>query len=74
MHVYMERDGLNLAGTCEVLGMIPENLIQSLTNSFEPYVDQAMEIGLITQSQKHEWIERLKTEFRYRVYWSETVP
>ncbi|MBX2879203.1 MAG: hypothetical protein KTR32_04680 [Granulosicoccus sp.] len=70
MHVYMERDGLNLAGTCEVLGITPENLIQTLTNSFEPYVDQGVAKGLITQVEKLEWIDRVKTEFRNRVYWS----
>ena len=66
----MERDGLNLAGTCEVLGILPENLIQTLTNSFEPYVDQGVTLGLITEAQKSEWIRRVKTEFHNRVYWS----
>lgn len=70
MHIYMERDGLNLAGTCEVLGILPENLIQTLTNSFEPYVDQGVTLGLITEAQKSEWIRRVKTEFHNRVYWS----
>ena len=70
MHVYMERDGLNLAGTCEVLGILPENLIQTLTNSFEPFVDQAVEKGIITQAERLVWIERVRTEFHYRVYWS----
>ena len=70
MHVYMERDGLNLAGTCQVLGIAPENLIQTLTNSFEPYVDEGVAIGLITQAEKLEWIDRVKNEFRYRVYWN----
>ena len=70
MHVYMERDGLNLAGTCEVLGIAPENLIQTLTNSFEPFVNQAVEKGIITQAERLVWIERVRTEFHYRVYWS----
>ena len=70
MHVYMERDGLNLAGTCEVLGIAPENLIQTLTNSFEPYVDQGVAKGLITQAEKLEWIDRVKTEFHNRVHWN----
>ncbi|MBX2835201.1 MAG: hypothetical protein KTR35_00020 [Gammaproteobacteria bacterium] len=69
MHVYMERDGLNLAGTCEVLGIEPENLIQTLTNSFEPFIDQGVAKGLITQADKPEWIDRVKTQFRNRVYW-----
>jgi len=70
MHIYMERDGLNLAGTCEVLGMEPQNLIQTLTNSFEPFVDQGVDRGLITQTEKLEWIYRIKTEFQSRVYWN----
>ena len=70
MLVYMERDGLNLAGTCEVLGMLPENLIQTLTNSFEPYVNQGVEKGLITQAEKLVWIDRVRSEFHHRVYWT----
>ena len=70
MHIYMERDGLNLAGTCEVLGILPKNLIQTLTNSFEPFVDQGVAVGLITQAEKREWIDRVKTEFSNRVYWN----
>jgi len=69
MHVYMERDGLNLAGTCEVLGIMPENLIQTLTNSFEPYVNQGLEKGIITPAERFVWIERVRTEFQSRVYW-----
>jgi hypothetical protein len=69
MHVYMERDGLNLAGTCEVLGIVPENLIQTLTNSFEPYVNQGVAKGLITKAERLVWIDRVKTAFHSRVYW-----
>jgi len=70
MHVYMERDGLNLAGTCEALGIPPENLVQTLTNSFEPYVDQGLALGLISNAEKLVWIDRVKTEFRNRVFWN----
>ena len=66
----MERDGLNLAGTCEVLGFMPENLVETLTNSFEPYVNQGVAKGIITQAERLVWIERVRTEFRNRVYWS----
>lgn len=69
MHEYMEKEGLNLAGTCEALEMLPENLIQTLTNSFEPYVEQAVSSGLITPAEKIEWVDRVKTEFHKRVYW-----
>jgi len=70
MHVYMERDRLNLAGTCEALEISPENLIQTLTNSFEPYVDQGVKLGLITNAEKLEWVDRVKSAFRDRVHWS----
>ena len=72
MHVYMEKDGLNLAGTCEALGMEPENLVQTLTNSFEAYVNQGLAQGLITPSEKHDWIQRIKSAFRKRVHWTGT--
>jgi hypothetical protein len=70
MHVYMERDGLNLAGTCEALGIEPENLIQTLTHSFEPFVDQGVARGLITQAEKPEWIDRIRAAFHKRVHWT----
>ena len=70
MHIYMERDGLNLAGTCGALGIPPENLIQTLTNSFEPYVDQGVALGIVTPAEKLEWIDRVKTAFHSRVYWN----
>jgi len=70
MHIYMERDNLNLAGICEELGMPTENLIQTLTNSFEPFIDQGVALELITKAEKLEWSDRVKTAFHYRVYWS----
>lgn len=71
MHIYMERDCLNLAGTCEALGMNPEHLIQTLTNSFEPYIDQGVALKLITHEEKLEWIDRVSSAFRSRVFWTE---
>ena len=69
MHEYMEDDGLNLAGTCDVLGLDADKLVQSLTNSFEPYVDEAINHGVITADQKQEWLDKIKEEFTKRVYW-----
>ena len=69
MHVYMERDGLNLAGMCGELGIPPENLIQTLTNSFEPFIDQGLDQGLITEAEKLGWIDQVKSGFHYRVHW-----
>ena len=70
MHVYMERDSLNLAGTCEVLGILPGNLIQTLTNSFEPYIDQGVTTGVIRQAEKAVWLDRVREGFHKRVYWN----
>jgi len=70
MHVYMERDGLNLAGTCEALGFQAENLVQTLTNSFAPFVEQGVDNGLINESEKREWMNRIKAGFHERVYWT----
>lgn len=70
MHVYMERDGLNLAGTCEALGIQPQNLVQTLTNSFEPFIDQGVTRGLITEAEKPQWVNRVKAGFHERVYWT----
>jgi len=70
MHIYMERDGLNLASTCEVLGILPENLVQTLTNSFEPFIDQGVALEIISQAEKPDWIDRVKSEFHFRVHWS----
>ena len=70
MHVYMENDGLNLAGCCKVLNLSPDHLIQSLTNSFEPYIDQGVSLGVITAKDKLVWISRVKAQFHKRVFWN----
>lgn len=70
MHVYMESDGLNLAGCCVALHLSPDHLIQSLTNSFEPYIDQGVSLGVITAKDKPEWVSRVKAKFRKRVFWN----
>ena len=69
MHVYMERDQLNLAGTCEELGIPPENLIQTLSNSFEPFIDQAVARAVINPAEKQAWVDRVKSAFYERVHW-----
>jgi len=70
MHVYMEQDGLNLARCCEALQLNPDDLIQSLTNSFEPYIDQGISIGVITAKDKQLWVKRVKEQFHNRVHWN----
>ncbi len=70
MHEYMENDGLNLARICDELELDTDKLIQSLTNSFEPYIDQGVSNGVITADQKQEWLDKVKEEFTNRVYWN----
>jgi len=66
----MERDGLNLAGTCKALGIPPDNLIQTLTNSFEPFIDQGVALGIISELEKPDWVDRVKANFHFRVHWN----
>ncbi len=70
MHVYMEKDGLNLAGCCKAENLSPANLIQSLTNSFEPFIDQGVSLGIINATEKPEWLSRVKAQFHKRVFWN----
>jgi len=69
MHDYMENDGLNLAGICDELNLDADKLVQSLTNSFEPYIDQGISNGVITADQKQGWLDKVMQEFQNRVYW-----
>ena len=69
MHVFMEEQGLNLAGICNHFGLDPENLIKTLTASFVPYIEQGVRNGVITDDEITYWTERVQTEIRNRVYW-----
>ena len=69
MHIFMEESDLNLAGICKRLGFDPENLVDTLTNSFEPYIDEAVSINLISEGESGVWIEKVREQFRRRVYW-----
>lgn len=69
MHVFMEDQGLNLAGICRHFGFDPENLIETLTASFAPFVQQGVKNGVIRDDKAARWTERIRTEFRNRVYW-----
>ena len=69
MHVFMEEQGLNLAGICNHFGFDPENLIETLTASFVPYIEQGIRNGVITDDEIAYWTERVQTEFRNRIYW-----
>ncbi len=68
MHVLMD-SGLNLAGVCETLGLDSENLIETLTASFVPFIQEGVDNKVITSEEATIWTERVRTEFRRRVHW-----
>lgn len=69
MHVLMEDEGMNLAAICEKFGFDPNNLIDTLTMSFAPFVEEGVDNGVISADEAEIWIERIRAEFRNRVHW-----
>ena len=69
MHVFMEEQDMNLASVCKHFGFDPENLVETLTASFVPFIEQGVQNGVITEDEVDYWTERVRTEFRNRVYW-----
>jgi len=69
MHVLMEDAELNLAGVCEHFGFDPENLVETLTASFAPFIEEGVDNGVISSDEVETWTERVRTEFSNRVYW-----
>ncbi|MCG8429263.1 MAG: hypothetical protein MI754_18075, partial [Chromatiales bacterium] len=69
MHVLMEQEGLNLDGVCQHLGLNTQNLVESLVNSFRPFVEQGVNNGVIGEAEADGWLEQLRTQFSKRVYW-----
>ncbi len=69
MHYYMEQENLNLAGVCKELGYDPDKLVESLTNSYEPYIEEAVTKGIIPASDATTWKAKVREQFKRRVYW-----
>ncbi|MBF2759744.1 MAG: hypothetical protein ISN28_05675 [Ectothiorhodospiraceae bacterium AqS1] len=69
MHRLMEDEGMNLAAVCEKFGFDPVNLIDTLTASFAPFVEEGVDNGVIPMDEAQIWIERIRAEFRNRVHW-----
>ncbi|WP_025770037.1 hypothetical protein [Thioalkalivibrio sp. HK1] len=69
MHVLMEDEGMNLAAICEKFGFDPVDLIDTLTASFAPFVEEGVDNGVISAKEADIWIERIGAEFRNRVHW-----
>ncbi|UZR96873.1 hypothetical protein [Chondrinema litorale] len=69
MHTFMENYGYNLAMVCENYDFDPENLIESLTNSFVPFIEEGVENGVISSDEVEYWTEQVREEFSNRVYW-----
>lgn len=70
MHVLMEDGGMNLAAICENFGFDPENLVETLTASFVPFIEEGVENGIISADEVEAWTEKVRTEFSNRVYWN----
>ncbi len=68
MHDYMD-DGFNLGDLAVELGRDPDDLVETLTASYAPYVDEGVVNGVITEAEAADWIDLLRTEFNDRVYW-----
>jgi hypothetical protein len=50
-------------------GFEPENLVQTLTNSFAHFLDEGVSNGVLTQSEVNGWLQQIETQFRNRVNW-----
>lgn len=69
MHVYMEEQGMNLAAVSEELGLNPDDLVETLTYSFMPFVQQGVDNGVISAEEADTWNEQIRVQFNNRVYW-----
>ncbi len=69
MHVYMEQEKLNLAQVCEKLGFDPDKLIESLTLSFVPFIEEGVEQGVISSDEVTVWQQKIHAAFSKRVHW-----
>jgi hypothetical protein len=69
MHTMMENCDMNLAAVCTAFGFAPENLVETLTASFVPFLEQAVTNGVITNAQLPNYTEQVRTQFRNRVNW-----
>lgn len=68
MHDLMDQ-GLNLAATAEALDKDPAALVETLTYSYIPFVEQGVDNGVISPDELDEWVDLIRTEFDDRVYW-----
>ena len=69
MHVLMEDGGMNLAAVCEHFGFDSENLVDTLTASFVPFLEEGVANGVLGSDEVEAWTAKVRTEFSNRVYW-----
>jgi hypothetical protein len=69
MHTMMEDCDMNLSAVCEAFGFNPENLVETLTASFLPYIEEGATKGVITKDEVAAWKEQVRAQFKARVYW-----
>ncbi|MEM7115307.1 MAG: hypothetical protein AAF614_22895 [Chloroflexota bacterium] len=69
MHVLMEDGGMNLAAVCEHFDFDPENLVDTLTASFVPFLEEGVTNGVLASDEVATWTAKIRAEFSNRVYW-----
>lgn len=69
MHTMMEDCNMNLAAICTAFKFDPENLVETLTNSFVPFLEEGVTNGVLTNSEVETWKEKIRVQFRNRVNW-----
>ena len=68
MHVLMDQ-GMNAAAVSEHLGLDPENLVDTLTYSFVPFLEEGVANGVLSSGEVATWQEQIRVQFSNRVYW-----
>lgn len=64
-----QKEGMNLAAICEHFGFDPENLVDTFTASYIPFLEEGVANGVIPYSDVGIWEEQIRTQFSNRVYW-----
>ena len=68
LHVRMDA-GQNLATVAEDLGVEPQELVDSLVESWSPAIDNVLATGEITEEEAEQYRTALEEAFTYRITW-----
>ena len=53
---------------CEAFGFNPDNLVETLTVGFVPFIVAGVSNGVIADNEIETWVEQVRTQFSNRVY------